>query len=78
MSVDTEKFECINGPAECRGHVELRMALSGTGIPYPRCGKHWHDRLELEERLRADYPDTPNPPSWFDPADAGERWDHDD
>lgn len=26
------------------------------------------------EDLRRDYPDSPIPPSWFDPANAGERW----
>lgn len=69
--------ECINGPEGCEGSVELRMALSGTGIPYERCEAHWQRRLELEDRLRADYPDSSNPPEWFDPLAAGEHWDDD-
>jgi hypothetical protein len=34
-------------------------------------------RLDLEDRLRTDYPDTATPPEWFDPANAGEHWDED-
>lgn len=69
--------DCIAGPEFCSGRVEYRMALSGTGTPYPRCDNHWSDRLDLEQRLRRDYPDTDTPPSWFDPANAGEHWNDD-
>ena len=69
--------ECITSSEECAGPVELRMALSGTGIPYPRCDGHWSARLDLERRLRRDYPDTDTPPAWFDEANAGERWNDD-
>ncbi|MGH3540774.1 MAG: hypothetical protein ACRDTO_00115 [Mycobacterium sp.] len=73
---------CISNPGDgssdgCSGPVEYRMALSGTGQSYPRCAKHWDARLRTEDRLRRDYPDSPNPPQWFDPLAAGEHWDSD-
>lgn len=69
--------ECIDNPAECRGVVEMRPSLTGTGTAIPRCDGHWEQRLEREEELRNDYPDSPIAPSWFDPTVAGERWDDD-
>jgi hypothetical protein len=70
--------DCLDfHPETCAGAVEYRMALSGTGVPYPRCDKHWSDRLDTEQRLRRDYPDSPCPPSWFDASYAGEHWDSD-
>lgn len=60
---------------DCEGPVELRMALSGTGIPFPRCDKHWGARLEEQERINRTYPTLQ--PSDFDPAYAGERWEED-
>jgi hypothetical protein len=69
--------DCISGPERCAGEVHFRMALSGSGEPFIRCDKHWGDRLDVEERLRRDYPDSPTPPDWFDPLDAGERWNDD-
>jgi hypothetical protein len=53
------------------------MSLTGTGTSIPRCDAHWDERLRQDERIRNDYPDSPIAPSWFDPADAGERWDDD-
>lgn len=66
----------------CEGPVEYRMALSGTGISYPRCDYHWQKRLEEQERLNVDYPDSPIPPAWFHDCgggvnEYGERWDDD-
>lgn len=69
--------DCMSGPEECRGRVEYRMSLSGTGQAYPRCDHHWSQRLDTEERLRRDYPDSDTPPAWFDPANAGEHWNDD-
>lgn len=78
MSDDKLTFDdCINGPDECAGQTEYRMALSGTGTSFPRCDHHWAIRLDHEEKLRRDYPDSSVPPPWFDPANAGERWDDD-
>lgn len=69
--------ECIDNPAECRGPVEFRPSLTGTGTPIPRCDFHWNRRLEREDELRSAYPDSSIPPMWFDPTAAGERWDDD-
>lgn len=78
MQID-ETLECLDdyGDGECAGPVEYRMALSGTGRSFPRCEKHWQERLGVQERINRDYPDSPIAPAWFDPADAGEHWDDD-
>lgn len=68
---------CIENPAECRGEVEMRSSLTGTGMAIPRCDHHWEKRLERDEEHRRIYPDSPIAPSWFDPSIAGERWDDD-
>ena len=62
---------------ECEGATEYREALSGTGVQHPRCGYHWGVRLDLEQDLREQYPNSSTPPSWFDPSAAGECWDED-
>lgn len=64
-------------PDECKGAVEYRMSMSATGISYPRCDKHFSERLDTQERLRRDYPDSSTPPAWFDSSYAGECWDDD-
>lgn len=61
----------------CRGPVEYRFPLSGTGRSFPRCDKHWEDRLDVQEQINRRYPDSPFPPAGFDPLDAGESWDDD-
>jgi hypothetical protein len=65
---------CLDAGPDCAGAVAYRMALSGTGQSYARCDKHWNDRLDVQADS---IPDTPNPPSWFDPTIAGETWDED-
>lgn len=77
MYDDNETPECLDGPAECGGAVEYRMALSGTGRSFPRCDKHWSDRLDVQEGINRRYPDSPFPPSDFDSSYAGESWDDD-
>lgn len=62
----------------CRGAVDFREPLSGTGVPTIRCAGHWSDRLDLQDRHRRAGYDSPTPPPWFDPANAGERWNEDD
>lgn len=69
--------DCLDGPQGCEGRVEYRMALSATGKSFPRCDKHWTKRLAEQERINRNYPDSPSPPDWFDPAYAGESWDDD-
>jgi hypothetical protein len=62
---------------QCAGEVALRPSLTGTGTPIARCDKHWRLACEREYEHRRVYPDSPNPPSWFDPSIAGESWDAD-
>lgn len=71
------EFDEVTNGASCSGTVEFRMSLSGTGTAIERCDGHWAKRLDLQERLRRDYPDSSTPPSWFDPSYAGEHWDSD-
>lgn len=78
--VDLGHDRCIDrhgSGEECDGPTVLRPSLSGTGTSIARCDRHWERRLDEEDRLRRDYPDSPNPPSWFDPTYAGEHWDSD-
>lgn len=72
-----EQLECIQSHAEegCEGTVEHREPLSGSGRSFPRCEKHWEQRLRLEEGIRRRYPQ--HPPSDWSPLDAGEHWDED-
>lgn len=55
--------------------MEHREPLSGSGRSFPRCEKHWEQRLEIEEGIRRRYPQ--HPPSDWSPLDAGEHWDED-
>ena len=75
----TTEIKCLDdyGKGECAGEVEYRFPLSGTGRSFPRCDKHWDVRLDAQDRINRDYPDSDTPPSWFDPTAAGERWDDD-
>lgn len=78
LSVESVALECIDGFGEdgCRGAVEYRTPLSGSGRPFPRCEKHWEARLGREEELRRRYPERP-PHDWS-PLDAGESWGSED
>lgn len=66
-------LKCLEHGADCRGAVEYRMALSGTGRSFPRCEQHWSLRVEEQQRISERYPQMQ--PADFDPAYAGERWD---
>ena len=61
---------------DCEGAVELRTPLSATGTPFPRCDRHWDQRLDEQDRINRLYPSSQ--PDDFDPLYAGERWDEDD
>lgn len=74
MSALTHK-DCLDGPRGCRGAVEYRQPLSASGVPFPRCELHWGQRLDRQQEISRNYPDSPSPPSWFDPTYAGETWD---
>jgi hypothetical protein len=56
----------------CAGAIEYRMALSATGKSFPRCDKHWGERLAVQEQINQRYPE--HQPSDFDPSYAGESW----
>ena len=77
MTTNSAVLACLDGPSGCSGAVEHRMPLSGTGRSFARCDAHWEKRLDAQERINRDYPDSPVAPSWFDPSFAGERWDED-
>jgi hypothetical protein len=71
----TEK--CLNHPSpECSGPTRTRTSRSGLthSLKCDGCQSALDVRLdEINER----YPDSANPPSWFDPTYAGESWDGD-
>lgn len=78
LSENLTATDCLdNHLGDCAGGVEYRMALSATGRSFPRCDEHWARRLDTQERIDRDYPDSPFAPSWFDPTYAGESWDED-
>lgn len=71
-------MECLDGQdllGACKGPIEYRESLSGTGIPYPRCDFHWDMRVDLQDQINDRYPSQQ--PADFDPMYAGERWDED-
>src|SRR5262249_34055018 len=70
--------DCIDGPERCGGKTEYRMALSASGKCFARCDAHWEARLDEQERINRDYPDSAAAPSWFDASYAGEVWSEDD
>ena len=80
MALHTETIECLSSfgeePNACQGVVEYRTPLSGSGRAFPRCDRHWAQRLESEEQLRRRYPVSP--PADWSPMDAGEAWDEQD
>lgn len=63
------QVECLEdyGDATCAGTVEHRMPMSGTGRAFPRCEKHWEERLETQEGINRRYGGVA-PPADFDPA----------
>lgn len=76
----TDQLECLDhfDDDPCEGKVEYRHPLSGTGTPFPRCEKHWEERLERQAEINRRYaPDSDVAPVGFDPTYAGERWDDD-
>jgi hypothetical protein len=65
--------DCLDyGKSECNGPVEYRMALSATGKSFPRCERHWDERLTEQDKINERYPALP--PSDFDPSYAREEW----
>lgn len=50
-------IECLDSSDydECGGTVEYRIAMSPTGISYPRCEVHFEQRWESQQRISRDY-----------------------
>ncbi len=72
-----QDVECLDTHrGECKGAVEYRESLTGTGTRIPRCDAHWEKRLDLEDEINQRYP--ANPPSDWSPLDAGEHWSEED
>jgi hypothetical protein len=72
----TVRLDCLDAArGDCEGPVEYRLALSGTGRNFPRCDRHWAQRLDAQAGIDERYPQQQ--PSDFDPAYAGEQWEED-
>lgn len=74
--------DCLDtAQGDCQGETYPRPALSGSGLMYVRCDKHFEDYFQRVgpkvDETRRRYPDSDIPPSWFDPSLAGERWNDD-
>lgn len=68
--------KCLNAAqGACQGPVEGRPSAAGTGTLIYRCTAHARAAQKQAEAIRSRYPDSPNPPGWFDPTTAGESWD---
>ena len=79
MSAPEEPLECLDAgpdPSGCDGPIELRYPMSPTGRWFPRCEKHYEQRLEIQRGIDERYP-THAPSDWS-PLDAGEAWGEDD
>lgn len=71
---------CLDSHREddrCQGPVWFHT-MPGADTGFPRCDKHWNERLDRYEGSLEQEAQSPLPPSWFDPTYAGERWDEDD
>jgi hypothetical protein len=74
-----EKLECLDShKGGCSGEVAYHPSIAGTGTMIPRCEVHYSLLLDWHDEYSREMPDSPNAPSWFDPADAGEVWDEND
>lgn len=77
---DNER-KCLDRSKEghtCQGPVSGRESNAGTGTIIWRCALGHGASYEFAQQVRKRYPDSPVAPDWFDPADAGERWDEED
>lgn len=72
--------ECENhgmDDIQCGGEVDWHRTIGGT-MTVRRCWNHQEAKLDALEAINRRYPDSPVPPSDFDPFYAGERWNYDD
>lgn len=72
-------LECLeHDPEVCQGAVEYRPTPPFGERALPRCVFHNDRRWERYENSETEkWASMPTAPDWFDPADAGERWDDD-
>lgn len=77
---DEEPLECLDGHGEdeCEGPVTYWHSGGTYGKSWPRCEKHGNARLERFENSIERYADSPIPPPWFNPMNAGEVWNEED
>lgn len=73
--------DCLDrGDGPCAGETFERYSLTGASTFY-RCDAHYDTYVERTQprldEVNARYPDSPFPPSWFDPTACGEAWDSD-
>ncbi|WP_087886607.1 hypothetical protein [Streptomyces alboflavus] len=76
-----EGRQCLDRRNEghaCEGAVTGRPSHAGTGTIIWRCKAGHRAADEHARQVRERYPDSTSPPGWFDPSDAGERWNEDD
>lgn len=71
--LDVECMESHTG--QCSGKVQYHSVDPGRAKAWPRCQKHWSERLRRREGSLERYEHSDVAPSWFDPTAAGERWD---
>lgn len=77
---DHHPARCLDGGPDgddCTGPVDLWYSGGLNGRSWPRCTYHGEQRLNRYENSSERWADSDCPPSWFDPAYAGERWDDD-
>jgi hypothetical protein len=69
--------ECLEyHKGDCSGPVDYHITGSSLKA-WPRCQHHAEQRWERYDQSMERYADSDVVPEWFDPADAGERWEDD-
>ena len=71
-----EELECMDArpDSRCVGPVEMHSIDPGRTGAFPRCDRHWQERLDRRENSIERYETSDVAPSWFDPSYAGEEW----
>ena len=79
ITMDEYEVRCLDDrdEDECVGPVAQHYNGDPDGKTWPRCSLHQNKREEREANSIERYANSDIAPRWFDPADAGERWDDD-